>query len=132
MGSAHRNGHLTDLSDWEPDMNIEEFYDADPRRRSSDEINLGRDWVDSSGHRYELNWVVDTGELYLMAEPSEPVEMDPLGDSYVPDMPVDLIDVDVLATIADRAELDRVLTGWERVAEEPDGVAWLRERLSGA
>ena len=53
-------------------------------------------------------------------------------DSILRDLERPDVDVDVLATIADRAELDRVLTGWERVAEEPDGVAWLRERLSGA
>jgi hypothetical protein len=113
-------------------MNIEEFYDADPRRRASDEVNLGRDWLDAGGRRYELNWVVDTGELYLMAEPEEPVEMDPLGDSFVPDMPVDLITVEVLATVADRDQVEQRLEGWESHAEGPDGVAWLRERLADA
>ncbi len=113
-------------------MNIEEFYDADPRRRSSDEVNFGRDWLDAEGRRHEANWVVDTGELYLMAEPSEPVEMDPLGDSYVPDMPVDLITVEVVATVAERADLEALLEGWEVRADEPDGVTWLRDQLSGS
>jgi hypothetical protein len=110
-------------------MNIEEFYEADPRRRSSDEENLGREWLDASGRRYELNWVVDTGELYLMAEPEEPVEMDPLGDSFVPDMPVELITVEVLAAIEDRQELEAVLDGWAAAMDDADGVAWLRGRL---
>jgi hypothetical protein len=113
-------------------MNIEEFYDADPRRRSSDEVNLGREWLDGSGRRYELNWVVDTGELYLMAEPSEPVEMDPLGDSFVPDMPVELITVEILATIAERADLDATLADWAGAMEEADGVDWIRSRLDQA
>ena len=113
-------------------MNIEEFYDADPRRRSSDEENLGREWLDDAGRRYELNWVVDTGELYLLAEPSEPAEMAPLGDSFVPDMPVELITVEVLATIAERADLDATLAGWSDAMEATDGVGWIRTQLDRA
>ena len=113
-------------------MNIEEFYEADPRRRSSDEENLGRDWLDDAGRRYELNWVVDTGELYLMAEPTEPVEMDPLGDSFVPDMPVELITVEILATIVDRAALEATLADWSDAMEGADGVGWIRARLEQA
>ena len=51
-------------------MDIEEFYDGDPRRRPSAEIELGADWHDTHGTRYEVNWVEDTGELYLMREPA--------------------------------------------------------------
>ena len=110
-------------------MNIEEFYDADPRRRSSDEVNLGREWLDGSGRRYELNWVVDTGELYLMGEPAEPVEMDALGDAWVQDLPVDQIKVEILGSIAERSELESTLAGWEAAMDEPDGVAWIRQAL---
>ena len=110
-------------------MDIEGFYDADPRRRASDEISFGRDWLDADGQRYELNWVVDTGELYLMGEPAEPVEMDALGDAWVQDLPVDQIKVEILGTIAERAEVDSTLAGWERAMDEPDGVAWIRQAL---
>src|ERR1700730_14272078 len=41
---------------WAPD-DIEEFYDADPRRRPSAEIELGTEWQDAHGVRYELNYV---------------------------------------------------------------------------
>ena len=51
-------------------MDIEEFYDADPRRRESEEIEFGREWSDASGMRTELSWVAATGELYAMAEPA--------------------------------------------------------------
>jgi hypothetical protein len=27
-------------------MDIEQFYDADPRRRASDEIQFGREWTE--------------------------------------------------------------------------------------
>ena len=30
-------------------MDIEEFYDADPRRRESEEIEFGREWSDANG-----------------------------------------------------------------------------------
>ena len=50
-------------------MNIEEFYDADERRRESPELELGNEWRDADGYRYDLSYVVDTGELYSMAAP---------------------------------------------------------------
>ena len=46
-------------------MDIEEFYDGDARRRPSAEIELGTEWQDAHGSRYEVNWVEDTGELYV-------------------------------------------------------------------
>ena len=110
-------------------MDIEGFYDADPRRRASDEISFGRDWLDADGQRFELNWVVDTGELYLMGEPAEPVEMDALGDAWVQDLPVDQIKVEILGSIAERSELDSTLAGWEAAMDEPYGVAWIRQAL---
>jgi hypothetical protein len=50
-------------------MDIEEFYDGDPRRRPSAEIELGREWQDKDGLQYELNFIEDTGELYAMSQP---------------------------------------------------------------
>jgi hypothetical protein len=49
-------------------MDIEEFYDQDPRRRASDEIEFGREWSEND-RRFEVSWVADTGEVYVMAEP---------------------------------------------------------------
>ncbi len=62
-------------------MDIEEFYDGDPRRRPSAEIELGTDWHDAHGTTYEVNWVEDTGELYLMREPAPHVRRGPLRGS---------------------------------------------------
>ena len=50
-------------------MDIEEFYDQDPRRQASDEIEFGREWFEN-GSRFEVAWIADTGEVYVMAEPS--------------------------------------------------------------
>jgi hypothetical protein len=49
-------------------MDIEDFYDQDPRGRASDEIEFGSEWSEN-GLRFEVSWIADTGELYVMAEP---------------------------------------------------------------
>jgi hypothetical protein len=113
-------------------MDIEEFYDADPRRRSSDETEFGREWSDANGLRTELSWVADTGELYAMAEPSEPVIMDPVGDTVVPQLDVKLVTVEVLGVVPDREVLDRLLAGWEDEMGKPKSLQWVRERLAQA
>jgi hypothetical protein len=112
-------------------MDIEEFYDADPRRRESEEIEFGREWSDAKGTRTELSWVADTGELYAMAEPSESVEMDPFGDTRVDDLPTELVTVEILGTIATREEIDQLLAGWEAAMDKgPNSIQWVRDRLA--
>jgi len=112
-------------------MDIEEFYDADPRRRESEEIEFGREWSDATGMRTELSWVAATGELYAMAEPAGSVEMDPLGDTRVDDLPTELVTVEVLGVVTDRATIDQLLAGWERVMEKgPNSLQWVRDRLA--
>jgi hypothetical protein len=113
-------------------MDIEEFYDADPRRRESDETEFGREWADANGTRTELSWVAATGELYAMAEPAEPVFMDPIGDTRVPDLPTELVTVEILGVVTDRAELERILAGWEDAMNGRNSIEWVRERLRAA
>ncbi len=52
-------------------MNIEEFYDRNGSRRTSDETCYGTEWrsANDSNHVFDLYWVADTGELYLMRKP---------------------------------------------------------------
>ena len=52
-------------------MDIEEYYDADPRRRAAEERGFGSNWnlTDDPHHRWDLFWNAGTGELYLMAKP---------------------------------------------------------------
>jgi hypothetical protein len=38
--------------------------------------------------------------------------------------------VEIAAVIRTRAELDRVLAGWDAAMQRPDGVSWLRERIA--
>ena len=112
-------------------MDIEEFYDADPRRRESEEIEFGREWSDANGMRTELSWVAATGELYAMAEPAGSVEMDPFGDTRVDDLPTDALKVEILGTIADRAD-DRPAARrlGRRDGQGPNSLQWVRDRLA--
>jgi hypothetical protein len=112
-------------------MDIEEFYDADPRRRESEEIEFGREWSDANGLRTELSWVADTGELYSMAEPAGSVEMDPLGDTRVDDLPTELLTVEIFGIVPERAAIDQLLAGWEGAMDKgPNSIQWVRDRLA--
>jgi hypothetical protein len=110
-------------------MNIEEFYAQDERRRRSEEIELGTEWRDADGARYELSWVADTGELYVMREPNVPMTEDPFGDVYRSDVPVDEITVAVVGWVPERGQMEEVLAGWEEAMAQPNSVAWIAGRL---
>jgi hypothetical protein len=116
-------------------VDIEEFYDADDRRRNSAEIELGREWKDQYGVRYELSWVEDTGELYVMREPVSFETIDPFGGIHVAgshgvdQAEVEGMAVSLVGTISSRADLEQTLDGWEEAMAGPDGVAWLVGRL---
>ncbi len=110
-------------------INIEEFYAQDERRRRSEEIELGTEWRDADGARYELSWVADTGELYVMREPNVPMTEDPFGDVYRSDVPVDEITVAVVGWVPERGQMEQVLDGWEQAMAGPNSVAWVAGRL---
>ena len=114
-------------------MDIEQFYSADERRRQSVEVEFGNNWFDAKGHRYELSWVEDTGELYAMLELTPEADTwTPFGDVEVEDIPVDSLVVTVLGTIASRDEVEALLDGWADHMAEPDGVHWVADRLQEA
>jgi len=110
-------------------MDIEGFYQADERRRRSEEVEIGTDWHDSDGARYELSWVADTGELYIMGEPNAPMALDLFGDVYESNLPTSAVTVAVIGWIADRARLEQVVDGWAAAMTEPNSIAWLADRL---
>jgi hypothetical protein len=110
-------------------MNIEEFYEADERRRRSEEVEIGTEWHDANGARYEASWVADTGELYVMAEPNAQLATDLFGDAWAPSVSTDSVTVAVVGWIPDRARLEQVLDGWQAAMGEANSVAWLSERL---
>jgi hypothetical protein len=113
-------------------MNIEEFYEADERRRQSAEIELGTEWHDRDGVRCELNWVEDTGELYVLREPLPGILEDPIGDLRVSKEPLTVMVVSVLGTIATHDDLERILSGWQEAMSETDSVSWVQQHLHAA
>jgi hypothetical protein len=115
-------------------MDIEEFYDGDPRRRPSGEIELGTDWHDAHGTRYEVNWVEDTGELYVMREPAPHIREDPFGGLHFSMGRVEegKMSVHVVALIATHDDLHRILDGWPAAMAGDQGAEWLAARLKEA
>ncbi len=111
-------------------MDIEQFYSADERRRQSAEVELGTDWFDARGNRYELSWVEDTGELYTMLElVPEADSFTPFGDIEVESIPVDRILVMVVGYIPTLADVEQVLSGWPERMAHADGISWVADRL---
>ena len=111
-------------------MDIEEFYSSDERRRQSAEVELGTNWFDAKGSRYELSWVEETGELYTMLElVPEADSWTPFGDTEVEEMPLDRVLVMVVGYIATLDEVEGVLAGWPDQMAKPDGISWVAERL---
>ena len=114
-------------------MDIEQFYAADERRRQSAEVELGTNWFDANGSRYELSWVEDTGELYTMLElVAEADSWTPFGDIEVEQMPADRVLVMVIGTIATLDEVEEILAGWPEQMAKPNGISWVGERLRAA
>jgi hypothetical protein len=115
-------------------MDIEEFYDADPRRRPSAEIELGTEWHDAHGTRYEVSWVEDTGELYVMREPVPHITEDPFGGIHPSMGPKDekKMTVSVVAQIATHDQLHKILDGWQAAMAGDGGAEWLAQRLRSA
>ena len=113
-------------------VDIEEFYDEDPRRRTSNEVEYGQDWLDANGLRYEVSWVEDTGELYLMREPDGGVVGDAFGDMVVRHVSEHDLGVEIVGVIQGRDAISAVMSGWEQQMPKPDGIAWLRDRIDTA
>jgi hypothetical protein len=92
------------------------FQTADPRRRTSDEVDLGATWRDpGSDDLWRLAWLRETGELYVCQAGGYP------GPSA---------HVRVIAIVPTEAELDVLLDGWREQRTSDDGLAWLRSRVS--
>lgn len=112
-------------------MDIEEFYDENPQRRTSEEFEFGRDWHDAEGNRLELNWIRDTGELYSMREPVEPFVTDPIGgEDYLTPMPVKIVTVEVLGNVSTLEGVEHLLAGWSDTMKAPNSLQWVMDRLA--
>jgi hypothetical protein len=112
-------------------MDIEEFYAEDERRRKSAELEFGRDWSDLAS-RIAVSWVEDTGEVYLMREPTARVTGSGAGDLELVPMSDDGLVVEVLGIVMGRPAVESVMSGWEQKMGDAGGIAWLRDRVEHA
>lgn len=90
------------------------FFDADPARRRSDEVELGATWRSGTSETWTLSWLCDTGELYLVRN-----------DSLVGAASA----LVVLAVVPTERDLDALLEGWQDARWAEGGLAWLDHRL---
>jgi hypothetical protein len=100
-------------------MDIDQFYDQNPSRRASEEIELGREWSEND-MQFEVSWIADTGEVYAMAEPYSRHEIS-----------AESVTVEILGVIPEREVVDSVLAGWRDEMGKPDSLAWVRARVAG-
>jgi hypothetical protein len=100
-------------------MDIEDFYEQDPRRRASDETEFGREWSEDD-RRFEVSWVADTGEVYVMAEPYSRRELS-----------TESVTVEILGVIKGRDAINSALAGWSDAMAKPNSLAWVRGRVAG-
>jgi hypothetical protein len=110
-------------------MDLETFYEMDETRRQSAEFERGNDWSDANGNKYELSWVEDTGELYLMSEPDAAINEDIFGDFLVSEESMGGLQVLVIGRVTSLSALEEALEGWEDAMLEDNSLAWLYERF---
>jgi len=115
-------------------MDIDQFYDEDPRRRHSEEVVFGDQWIDDDGDRWRIGWIRDTGELWAMFEPAEiPVSfVPPAGPQWWPPVKGHDVTTFVLATISDEARVRELVGDWQSQQNEVDGFEQLASRLDEA
>lgn len=131
----HCYGSIAESTGYSSEVDIGQFYGADDRRRQSAEVELGTEWRDAHDVRYELNWIQDTGELYVMREPPPPAWEDPFGDIHVQTnekAPITGMTVVVIAHIETHDQLHEVMAGWQDSMNAPNSVGWLAGRLKTA
>jgi hypothetical protein len=112
-------------------MDIEEFYEADERRRRSEEVELGTEWRDRDGVRHEVSWVADTGEVYVMREPAPYMSEDLFGDAFSGSrsLPVASVTVAVVGWMPTRERMEEVLAGWQDAMGSVQSLSWLADCL---
>jgi hypothetical protein len=113
-------------------VDLEQFYDADPRRRHSEELEFGTDWYEG-GARTQVSWIEATGELYAMRDPLGGLATDFIGDMSATPVTDEQLTIEVLGIVPGRDAAEAVMSGWETAMPTgPDSLAWVRERVAHA
>ncbi|MDQ1475326.1 MAG: hypothetical protein QOE62_555 [Actinomycetota bacterium] len=113
-------------------MDLEDFYNADPRRRHSEELEFGTDWTEA-GARTQVSWIEATGEMYAMRDPLGGLQSDVIGDLRVTPVSDEQLTVEVLGVVNGRERATAVMSGWEAAMPEGDNsLSWVRDRIAHA
>jgi hypothetical protein len=112
-------------------VDLEAFYDADPRRRHSEELEFGNDWMDR-GAPTQVSWVEDTGELYAMRDPIGGNASDVIAELATP-VTDEQLTVEVLGVVKGRDAIRAVMSGWDKaMTEGHNSIDWVRGRIAHA
>ncbi len=114
-------------------MNIADFYDLDPRRRESSEVQFGDGWsTEADQHStYRASWLFETGELYVVREPHPgglfARFLDQLG---IDQAETEQLTVEILGHFDNEESVQRALAGWDHAMNHHDSLDWLRTRAA--
>jgi hypothetical protein len=112
-------------------VDLEQFYDADPRRRRSEELEFGNEWREN-GARTQVSWVEATGEIYAMRDPLGALVADVIGDTRASPVTDEDLTVEVLGTVEGREKIAAVMSGWDTAMTGDNSLSWVRERIAHA
>lgn len=113
-------------------ITVDRFYDENPLRRDSPELDLGDGWRDAAQPRctFTVFWLEHTGEIYALRVPN-PTAMVPdgAGDFGFGGTGFAPATVEVLGRTRTRQELDVRLGERHTKIADPDGIGWIRSQL---
>ena len=119
--------------------NIEDFYNDDPSRRTSPEADYGVHWkLDGWEGSFRVSYVQKTGEVYAIHLGPYRQGTLPTGEAFIStgrqDGPVLLlghfpVDEETRREDVFYRGLEAHLDGWVRRCPQPNGLAWVVERL---
>jgi hypothetical protein len=112
---------------------IAAFYDADPRRRESEEVEYGDAWTRSEDVHatFRLNHVLATGELYAVREPHRGgILARYLDQLNIDQADMDELTVEVLAVLSPD-DAQQALAGWQDAMTGTNSLPWVLDRLAG-
>ena len=116
-------------------MDLDEFYNGDPRRGGSPEVRFGGHWLDESGYAYAVSWLEETGELYAVRQVAQPDELPPFANPWARVLPRrDDVETEVFVLLVEpsRPRVDTLLIGWADLQGQPGGFEELVARLDKA
>jgi len=118
-------------------MDLDDFYDGDPRRGESPEVRFGAHWLDEAGYAYAIAWLERTGELYAVRHVAWAQGLPPLVDPWAQFRlrhRQDRVEAEVFVLLVEssRQRIDSLLDGWAHQQGQSGGFEELVARLDEA